>query len=232
MQAQLPSAPPAPPAPATPGRVGVAAPTSATPTSATPAQIYQGLRAQRRELVRQLESLEERRSGLSERLEETAVGGADRKGLEQRIADVDQRISAVDQQLAAADGEVARAAAVPGAAVEPPGPPRQGPPEEAFVLGGIFLILVFFPISIAYARRIWRRGAAAVAAVPQELGERLHRLEQAVDSIALEIERIGEGQRFVTRLFGEQSAAARAIGAAPAEPIEVKARDPEAHLRR
>lgn len=30
---------------------------------------------------------------------------------------------------------------------------------------------------------------------------RLERLEQAVDSIAVEIERIGEGQRFVTRLL-------------------------------
>lgn len=33
---------------------------------------------------------------------------------------------------------------------------------------------------------------------------RLARLEVAVDSIALEIERISEGQRFTTRLLSEQ----------------------------
>jgi hypothetical protein len=34
---------------------------------------------------------------------------------------------------------------------------------------------------------------------------RLARLEQAVDAIAVEIERISEGQRFTTRLLSEQS---------------------------
>jgi hypothetical protein len=33
--------------------------------------------------------------------------------------------------------------------------------------------------------------------------ERLARVEQAVESIAIEMERIGEGQRFVTRLLNE-----------------------------
>ena len=35
--------------------------------------------------------------------------------------------------------------------------------------------------------------------------ERLSRLEQAVDAIALEIERISEGQRFTTKLLSEQA---------------------------
>ena len=34
---------------------------------------------------------------------------------------------------------------------------------------------------------------------------RLSRLEQAVDAIALEVERISEGQRFTTRLLSEQA---------------------------
>lgn len=34
---------------------------------------------------------------------------------------------------------------------------------------------------------------------------RLSRLEQAVDAIALEIERISEGQRFTTKLLSEQA---------------------------
>ena len=35
--------------------------------------------------------------------------------------------------------------------------------------------------------------------------ERLARVEQAVESIAIEVERIGEGQRFVTKLMNERA---------------------------
>lgn len=35
--------------------------------------------------------------------------------------------------------------------------------------------------------------------------DRLSRIEHAVDAVALEVERISEGQRFTTRLLSEQS---------------------------
>jgi hypothetical protein len=38
-----------------------------------------------------------------------------------------------------------------------------------------------------------------------EVAERLNRIETAVDSTALEVERIAEGQRFTTRLLAERS---------------------------
>ena len=37
-----------------------------------------------------------------------------------------------------------------------------------------------------------------------DLEARLERIEQAVDTIAIEMERIGEGQRFVTKLLAER----------------------------
>src|SRR6478609_3382972 len=37
-----------------------------------------------------------------------------------------------------------------------------------------------------------------------EIEARLERIEQAVDAVALEMERIGEGQRFVTKLLAER----------------------------
>ncbi|MDB4869460.1 MAG: hypothetical protein JWL97_464 [Gemmatimonadales bacterium] len=46
--------------------------------------------------------------------------------------------------------------------------------------------------------------------------ERLARVEQAVESIALEIERIGEGQRYVTKLLNEP---AQPLAAALAKPV-------------
>ncbi len=39
-----------------------------------------------------------------------------------------------------------------------------------------------------------------------EIADRLTRLEQAVDTTALEVERIAEGQRFTTKLLSESSA--------------------------
>ncbi len=40
-----------------------------------------------------------------------------------------------------------------------------------------------------------------------EIEARLERIEQAVDAVALEMERIGEGQRFVTKLLAERPTA-------------------------
>jgi hypothetical protein len=53
------------------------------------------------------------------------------------------------------------------------------------------------------------RKAAAPAQVPAEVSAQLNHLSQAVDAIALEVERITEGQRFTTRLLSEQRDAAR-----------------------
>lgn len=183
----------------------------------SPQAVYQGFRAQRRELARQMETLESTRSELSSRLEEPLVSGADKKGLEERITQVDARIAATDKQLADADAQVARAASTPGAAVDPPEPPRTGPPEEFFVLGGIFMVVVLLPLSIAYARRIWRRSAQVVTSVPRELTDRLMRVEQTVEATAIEIERIGEGQRFMTRVLTEANVP-HALPAAAAQP--------------
>ena len=150
-----------------------------------------------------------------------AAGSPERKPLETRLTGVDARIANVDQMLAANASDISKAAAIPGAVVEPPRVIRDGPPEEAYALGGIFMLVVLLPISVAFARRIWRRSAAAVAAFSREIGERLLRMEQALEATAVEVERIGEGQRFLTRLFTEGEGA-RPLGADAAQPIERK----------
>jgi hypothetical protein len=82
--------------------------------------------------------------------------------------------------------------------------------------------------------------------VDEVIVPRLDRLEQAVDAIAIEIERISEGQRFVTRVLAQRPAPAPAqaspvqtpreaeaapdakpflaLGAGPAEPIRAAER--------
>jgi hypothetical protein len=58
------------------------------------------------------------------------------------------------------------------------------------------------PMARAYARRLDREGREPN--VPPELQARLERMEQALDSIAIEVERISEGQRFTTKLLAER----------------------------
>lgn len=211
-----------------------AAPTPPPPPSApfvktapgtyTPTAVWKGFVAQRKELGNQLDNLQNERNNLAEKLEDPMVSGANKKGLETRIADLDARILSVDKQIAVSDGEVARAAAVPNAVVEPPRDYHEdnGPPLE-MIVGPMFIVFCVFPLTIAYARRIWRRGAAAVSAIPDAFMDRMTRLDQAVDSIAVEVERIGEGQRFMTRIFTESGG--RALGAGGVEPVHVPVKE-------
>jgi hypothetical protein len=69
-------------------------------------------------------------------------------------------------------------------------------------------IIIFLPLVRAFARRMDRRGGGT-AQIPNEVSSQLAHLNQAVDAIALEVERISEGQRFTTRLLSEQRDAAR-----------------------
>jgi hypothetical protein len=218
---------PAPKAPTTPTPAIAATPIAAARGAPSASAIYEGFRAQRRELTNQLDELESTRREITGQLEDIPVGSPDRKPLEARMTDVDSRITSVDHLLASNATDIAAAAAIPGAVVEPPRVIENGPPEEAYVLGGMFMVIVLLPLSIAWARRIWRRSAAAVASFPREIGDRLLRMEQALEATSVEVERIGEGQRFLTRLFTEGEGT-RAIGSGPAQPIERKsAKAPE-----
>ena len=188
--------------------------------------MYQAARAQRNELRNILENVEEQRDDLRSELTQTPQSETSiRAGLEARIRELDARILSLDKEIATADSRVAQAAAVPGAKFEPPPTiiRRNGPPEEVFMLGGMLIFFFLFPLSIAFSRRIWKRTGVTVSTeMPAELSDRLSRMEQAIDAVAVELERVGEGQRYVTKVFSESQ---RALGSGAAEPIEVRQRD-------
>jgi hypothetical protein len=60
-----------------------------------------------------------------------------------------------------------------------------------------------YPLVRAWARRLESRGASTLPL--QHVEDRLDRIERAVESIALEVERVSEGQRFVTKLLAEKT---------------------------
>ena len=210
---------PAPPAPPAPGQVIL------RPGTDAPAAVYRAFNEQRSELANQLEHLEDKRREFARQISDPSTDKAIKGGLELRVAELDKRIADVDKQLALADQSVAKAAAVPGAIVPSPREERHGPPEEVYALSALFMVIVLLPLSVALARRVWKRTASAVSAFPQELADRLNRIDHSMDAIAIEVERIGEGQRFVTRVMSDTG---RAIGGTSPQPIEARGLDGQA----
>lgn len=73
-------------------------------------------------------------------------------------------------------------------------------PIVLFLTGGA--VAIFTPLARAYARKMDRD---ATTEVPAHVNARLERMEQSIDAIAEQVERIAEGQRFTTRLLAEQN---------------------------
>ena len=81
-------------------------------------------------------------------------------------------------------------------------PPDMIPPQAVDLAYGFFFmvaaIVIGFPLSRAFSRRLER--GAQTAAVAPAVTDQLLRIEQAVDAMALEVERISEAQRYLTKL--------------------------------
>ena len=72
----------------------------------------------------------------------------------------------------------------------------------AMIIGALIIVTVITSLARIWSRRS-SKGASDAALVG--IDGRLERIEQAVDSMAVEIERISEGQRFTTRLLSERA---------------------------
>ena len=169
----------------------------------TTAAEVQALRAKRSELSNQLESAASRRARLSRSLDDKE--GVDRAGIEARIGVLDKRIMQLEADIAETGRQLTMA---PTALVASTGSARDfGRGFDSSVAPVLFVIFVLAPIALSAARLMWKRArvparAAGSAGSPDD-SRRLERLEQGMDAIAIEVERISEGQRFVTRLLSE-----------------------------
>lgn len=79
--------------------------------------------------------------------------------------------------------------------------------DEVAVVAIVFSVIavIGYPLARALARRI--EGARQSESAPSpDVTNRLDRIEHAVEAIAVEVERISEGQRFVTKLMSGRSA--------------------------
>ena len=84
------------------------------------------------------------------------------------------------------------------------------------------VIAIGVPLARAIGRWLDRRGTRPPA-LPADATARLQRIEEIVETMAVEVERISEGQRFTSRLMAEmrqapQLEAVRVEGARVPEP--------------
>lgn len=110
--------------------------------------------------------------------------------------------------------------------IQPQFNPENVIPPQAVDISVAFFVMVAFvivglPLARAFARRMDRRGETAPAS---EISPRLDRIEQAIEAIAIEVERVSEGQRYTTKAISELRGlpAANPIGGWPSG-----AREPE-----
>lgn len=220
-----PSPAPPPAAPATAPATKVVVYSGALPGGAMTKEDVANLRARRSELSDQLESATGRRRALAEQVRRAE--GVNKAGLEARLSTLDQRIVRLEGEL----DEVGQQLASPQAATyvaqtRPPmnfEPPRFSnvDPEPIIIC---FILFVLSPIALAMSRLIWKRGtrmSMQPAALHADSGERLERIEQGMDAIAIEVERVSEGQRFVTKLLSERNGLGLNAAQQPAEPVRV-----------
>lgn len=165
-------------------------------------QAVEAIEERREELSNQLISASSRRKRLAEELRAQPEGAA-RAGIEGRLVVLDARLAQLESDIASTGRQLT--AAREGLGQTTGDPMGNDMPDNVLALSVVFTLFVLFPVAFALARNLWKRGSRphAVASSSPETNERLERLEQGVDAIAIEIERVSEGQRFVTRLLSE-----------------------------
>jgi hypothetical protein len=236
---------------------GPATPAVAGATIQTGGASIDALLAQLAGQSQQVAVLRAQRAIIERQINTTNPGPAANELIAQRTA-LDDQLVKLQVDMAGSRAQIASRLGVPLERIGPNGRflqqsfmdygPRRGPDPDAVVgMSFALVIAIAFPLAIAYARRIWR-GKPSTQAQTDTIAPRLDRLEQAVEAIAIEVERVAEGQRFVTKVFAERPAQAQvnvaaesplardaasglgeakpflALGAGPIEPIRVAER--------
>jgi len=202
--------------------VSVALPNGVTLTVPTSTDELAGLRARRDLLSDQLERATDQRESLLRDIQregQQAVPTEGRAGIQQRITALDARILQIERDQSATDQLISNASPVllaQSAAIEQAARYNRNMIREekaagigfaAFCAGVVITRIISGWRRRRALRKMVARGATAdgAAAITDP---RIDRLTQTVEAIAEEVERIGEGQRFVTQLLANRPGSA------------------------
>jgi hypothetical protein len=83
--------------------------------------------------------------------------------------------------------------------------------EESIAIVGFFSTVIIISIGVPLVRSYVRRREAQPLQTSSISDARLARMESALESVAIEIERISEGQRFVTKLLAERDTSVQSL---------------------
>ncbi len=72
------------------------------------------------------------------------------------------------------------------------------------ITAAIICVIIALPLSIGLMRRM-NRSDARPALPAGDIAARLERMEQGMEAIATEVERISEGQRFTTKMLSSRA---------------------------
>jgi hypothetical protein len=173
------------------------------------------MQAARREVQQELTELQAQRAGLDAALR-TAGPGPGRAAIQVRVDRLDREIREMERALENLSGQTG----VAGQTGQRPTFTETRPPDfrnfpepridPVPIIGTTLGILfVAFPLALTISRYIWKRSTSAPSpALSVEQTRRFDRLEQSVDAIAIEIERISENQRYLTRVLADSKQAA------------------------
>ena len=177
----------------------------AIPIPTNPQQV-DVLRERVSELSAELSAANSRRNQLAGQLR-ISHAGVDQTGIESRISQLDGRIlgieadiAAIGRALSAAPNGLSQTTVAPGT--------RYGPfsSNQVTAISVLSIIFVAAPLVISMGVIAIRRAARPPAPqIPKDVSDRLQRMEQGIEAVAVEVERIGEGQRFVTQLMSDRA---------------------------
>lgn len=156
---------------------------------------------------------------LGPRIEAAVEQALSQAGVQKGQTTRDEIRAAIDEMRAEIDA--ARAQGVERITIQPQFGENVIPPQAVDISVAFFVMVAFIivglPLARAFARRMDRRGETASA---PEIAPRLDRIEQAVEAIAIEVERISEGQRYTTKAIAD-------LRGLPAAGWPTGAREPE-----
>ena len=183
----------------------------------------QSLRATAADVERRLADAIARREALRAQLigaptDASATQRAQLKLVEQQVASLDKSVVQLQASLQEirtqimVSEKVGSQPAIAGTSV----PPRASDVDRnSMTIAGVFTVFVLAPLAIAFAIRLIRRGNAPVNQRElTDMADRVRRIENAVETMAVEVERVSEGQRFLARTLGEPAKSLAAPGAA------------------